>query len=102
MFFVQPHGWFHIVLNMEPSIAITHNYVSEVNMYSVMQFLDQQPENVSGVSSGVKHLLGAKFRSALREHRAELLEALEAREAKARAPSKWEVAKGGEAFSLLG
>ncbi len=77
-----PHGWsvaataaraalltawhrFHIVLNLEPSIAITHNYVSESNLHSVMRFLTHSPEHVSGVSEKDKALLGPRLRQAL-------------------------------------
>lgn len=97
-----PHGWFHIVLNLEPSVAITHNFVSQVNLYNVMTFLDSSPESVSGVPHSMQHSLGARFRQALREKAPHILAELEQREEQARAPSKWDLARAGPSFSLLG
>jgi ribosomal protein L16 Arg81 hydroxylase len=96
-----PHGWFHIVLNLENSVAVTHNYVSESNLFHVMQFLDKTPDHVSGVSEAEKHELGARFRRALRESRPDMLAKLEEAEARARMPSPWDAAKAGEGFSLF-
>lgn len=99
-----PSGWFHTVLNLEHTFAVTHNFVSEVNLYNVMKFLDSKPDQVSGVPSSQKHLLGERFRKALRENQPEILEKLEAREEEARQPSAWDMAKSGHdkgGFSLL-
>ncbi len=96
-----PHGWFHIVLNLESTVALTHNYVSETNLPHVMRFLDERPDQVSGVSEGRKRGLGARLRRALAEGAPEALRRLEEAEARARLPSPWEVAKAGESFSLF-
>lgn len=97
-----PHGWFHIVLNLESSVAVTHNYVSESNLHHVMQFLDGTPDQVSGVSSARKAELGPALREALRQHRPALLARLEESEARAARASPWDQAKSGAAFSLFG
>ncbi len=97
-----PHGWFHIVLNLESSVAVTHNYVSETNLFHVMQFLDGKPDQVSGVTESKKHGLGGLLRSALASKAPAVLQRLEEAEAKARLPSAWEAAKAGSAFSLFG
>jgi len=41
-----------MVLNLEASVAITQNYVSESNLPRVLRFLREKPEQVSGVSTG--------------------------------------------------
>jgi oxalate decarboxylase/phosphoglucose isomerase-like protein (cupin superfamily) len=97
-----PHGWFHVVLNLEDSFAVTHNYVSETNLYHVMKFLDQKPDQVSGVSESKKHQLGPKFRQSLKEKAPAILKTLEEREEKVRAPSTWDLTKEGSGFSLFG
>lgn len=44
-----PHGWWHLVVNLdEINIAITHNYVSSSNLTSVLKFLDEKRDQVSG------------------------------------------------------
>ena len=47
MIFVPP-GWWHIVLNITDSIAVTQNFVSDVSLPHVMAFLRDRPEQVSG------------------------------------------------------
>lgn len=96
-----PHGWFHVVLNLETSFALTHNYVSTVNLRAVMRFLDERPDQVSGVSEDRKHDLGRKFRAALGQSAPSALAELEAAERLAREPSAWDKAKAGGGFSLF-
>lgn len=43
-----PMGWWHCVLNIETSIAITQNYVGSCNVTSVVQWVQNRPAQVSG------------------------------------------------------
>lgn len=61
-----PSGWWHMVFNLEDSIALTQNYVSTQNLVKVLSFLKNKPEQVSGVPKKEKELLHARFLSALR------------------------------------
>jgi hypothetical protein len=44
-----PHGWWHMVLNIDDCIALTHNYVSTSNLSDVLRFLRETPDQISGV-----------------------------------------------------
>ncbi|SGY23679.1 BQ5605_C019g08967 [Microbotryum silenes-dioicae] len=46
--FYVPSGWWHIVVNLEPSIAVTQNYVSQRELASVLRFMRDRPDQVSG------------------------------------------------------
>jgi hypothetical protein len=44
-----PHGWWHAVFNLsEVNIAITHNYVSQSNLPTVLRFLEHKKDQISG------------------------------------------------------
>jgi hypothetical protein len=44
-----PHGYWHMVVNLEDTIALTHNYVSSSNLGDVLYFLKHKRDQVSGV-----------------------------------------------------
>jgi hypothetical protein len=44
-----PHGYWHMVVNLEDCIAVTHNYVSSSNLPNVLRFLRDKPDQISGV-----------------------------------------------------
>ncbi|RLN65834.1 hypothetical protein BBJ28_00012399 [Nothophytophthora sp. Chile5] len=97
-----PHGWWHTVLNLEECIAITQNFVSAGNVKSVVQFLTEKPDQVSGCAMEQRPKLGAMFRNVLAKKEPELFarvdkELKEEYERKHR-KSKWELLiSGGEA-----
>lgn len=48
-----PSGWWHLVVNLEPSIAITQNFVPEAHLASVLNFLKNKPDQISGFKKEV-------------------------------------------------
>ncbi|KAL9128246.1 MAG: hypothetical protein Q9217_003036 [Psora testacea] len=67
-----PSGWWHLVVNLEASIAITQNFVPEAHLAEVLDFLKNKPEQVSGFAKEVASPYGL-FVEKLREMYPELL-----------------------------
>jgi hypothetical protein len=61
-----PSGWFHLVLNLEESIALTGNFVPETRLGQVLRFLRDTPDHVSGFRDEVTDPFGL-FVERLRE-----------------------------------
>ena len=97
-----PAGWYHLVLNIEDSLALTQNFVPRHGLPGGLAFLRDRPEQVTGFRDVADPY--ALFVDRLREKEPELLaEAEEKLAARARKP-KWEALKesdeGGFAFGF--
>ena len=44
-----PHSWWHMVINLDDSLALTHNYVSTSNLSDCLHFLREKTDQISGV-----------------------------------------------------
>lgn len=93
-----PSGWFHLVMNLDESIALTQNFVPRKRLPDVLGFLRDTPDQVSGFRDEVPNPYGL-FVHKLRESCPELLEEglkeLERRGKGGR--GRWEeLVKGGE------
>ncbi|KAF2132791.1 Clavaminate synthase-like protein [Dothidotthia symphoricarpi CBS 119687] len=94
-----PTGWFHLVLNLDESLALTQNFVPTKNVPDVLGFLRDQRGEVSGFRDDVCERAYELFVEGLREEYPEVLEEglveLERRGKKGR--GRWEeLTKGGD------
>lgn len=97
-----PRGWWHAVLNLEESIAVTQNYVCAANLDHVLTFLGSPHADVlvSGVHSEEERVtLHDRFLAALWKERSEVVMRLKIeREEKKK---KYEVRQVKRVFFLL-
>lgn len=68
-----PSGWWHLVVNIEASIAITQNFVPEKHLPDVLEFLKNQPQSISGFGDDLTDAYGL-FVEKMREKHPEMLD----------------------------
>lgn len=70
-----PSGWWHCVLNIPPAdgaedfdvhVALTQNFVDKYNLKSVLSFLDEKPDQISGIGQHDGKLFAADFKASLK------------------------------------
>ncbi|OQO00519.1 hypothetical protein B0A48_13869 [Cryoendolithus antarcticus] len=86
-----PSGWYHLVLNLAPSIAITQNFVPRARVGAVLHFLKEQKQSISGFSDSIGDAYQL-FQDRLGKHDPALLEEgmLELERLSKGAKGKWE------------
>ena len=91
-----PSGWWHLVVNLSPSIAITQNFVPQAHLKEVILFLRDKSGQVSGFNSEIANpyeLFANRLKS---KHSALVSDALrKIEETQTRTKRKWdELARG--------
>jgi len=100
-----PSGWFHLVLNLEDSLALTQNFVPRKKLPDVLGFLRDQRSEVSGFKEDVCDHAYELFVERLQELHPELLEQgiIELENKTKRGRGKWEqLTKGDEKDEVAG
>lgn len=64
-----PSGWYHLVINLDFTIAVTQNYVSTSNLETVMRYLSTSPKLISGLPHDKRPQLRAMFEDVLSKKR---------------------------------
>lgn len=68
-----PSGWWHLVVNIEPAIAITQNFIPRAHLSAALHFLSNKADQISGFRKDV-HNPYERFVNKMREAHPVLLE----------------------------
>ena len=71
-----PSGWWHLVVNLSPSIAITQNFVPRAHLPNALAFLKEKSGQVSGFKHDIKDPYGLFIQRMEEQHTDILSEAI--------------------------
>src|SRR5438477_13013513 len=79
-------GWWHLVVNLSESIAVTQNFVPPSHLTSVLRFLKDKPDQISGFADDIDANL--LLRERLKTEYPHILAKVDAEMAKTTKPKK--------------